>query len=113
MAEKLGALMTTGVPEIPIEPLVEVRLTVPVAALVVTLALLMDALDCKVTVAVEVVPTVPERPRDPFVAVRSMVVPVIEVPLEELRLPAADRLKTLPAPELLVIVEVPAVESVM
>ena len=103
----------TGVPEIPIDPLVDVRLTVPVAALVVTLALSMEALDCSVTVFVEVVPTVPERPSEPLVAVRSIVVPVIDVPLEELRLPAAERLKTLPAPELPVMVEVPAVESVI
>lgn len=101
----------TGEPDEPTDPAVEVRLTVPVAAFVITFAELIEALEVRLTVSVAAVPTVPERPSEPAVAVSVMVVPVTVVPTAALRLPAAVKLKTLPAPELPVTVVVPATES--
>lgn len=111
LAEKFGELTTTGAPESPIEPEVDVRLTVPVAAFVVTLAELIDALEVNVTVLVVVVPTVPASPSAPAVAVRLIVVPVIFVAAPEFKLPAAVKLNTLPAPESELTVVVAALES--
>lgn len=112
-AEKFGELSTTGAPESPTEPVVEVKLTVPVAALVVTVAELIDALEVKLTVLVVAVPTVPDNPRAPPVAVSVIVLPVIAVPTDEFRLFAAMRLNTLLAPELDVTVVVPALLSLI
>ena len=103
----------TGAPDNPIEPDVDVRLTVPVAALVLTFAELIEALEVRLTVFVVPDPTVPDRPSEPAVAVSVIVVPEIVVPTPALRLPAAVKLNTLPAPELPVTVVVPATESVM
>ncbi len=89
------------------------RLTVPVAALVMTFAELIEALDVRLTVSVAAEPTVPASPSEPAVAVRVIVVPEIVVPPAAFKLPAAIKLNTLPAPELPVTVVVPATESVM
>ncbi len=101
----------TRAPEVPIDPDVDVRFTVPVAAFVLTLAELIDALEVKLTVFVVAVPTVPASPSDPAVAVSVMVEPEMVVPAAEFKLPAAVRLNKLPAPESLVTVVVPATES--
>lgn len=111
LADRFGAFTTTGAPDRPIEPAVDVKLTVPVAAFVVTFAELIEAFEVRVTVSVEVVPTVPASPSAPVVAVSDMVVPVIAVPTLLFRLPAAVKLNMLPAPELEEIVVVPALLS--
>ncbi len=101
----------TGAPDVPMDPVVEVRLTVPVAAFVLTFAELMEADEVRLTVLVVAVPTVPASPREPAVAVSVIVEPEMVVPAAEFKLPAAVRLNKLPAPESLVTVVVPATES--
>lgn len=91
----------------------DVRLTVPVAALVKTFAELIEALEVRLTVLVVPEPTVPASPSEPAVAVSVIVEPDIVVPAAAFKLPAATKLNTLPAPESLVTVVVPATESVM
>ncbi len=103
----------TGLPNAPIEPAVEVKLTVPVAELVVTFAELIEALEVNETVLVAAVPTVPANPSEPLVAVKLMVLPVIAVAADEFKLPAAVRSNMPPAPEFAVTVVVPATESDM
>ncbi len=113
LAERFGELTVTCEPDEPIDPDVDVRLTVPVAAFVVTFAELIDALEVSETTLVVPVPTVPASPRDPLVAVRLMLEPTIELPPAEFKLPAATTLNTPLAPELPLIVVVPALLSVM
>ncbi len=112
MADRFGEFTVTGVPSSPIDPAVEVRFTVPVTALVVTLAELIEAFDVNDTVFVVPVPTVPASPSEPLVAVSMIVEPVTEVPTFEFKLPAAIKLNVVAAPELPVIVVVPALLSV-
>ena len=112
LAEKFGELIVTGAPERPTDPVVEVRLTVPVAAFVVTFAELIEAFEVSETVLVVAVPTVPANPSAPPVAVNDIVEPEISVAAPEFKLFAAMMLNTLPAPELPVTVVVPALLSV-
>ncbi len=112
MADKFGEFNVTGAPDKPIEPAVEVRFTVPVAAFVVTLAELIEALEVNDTVLVVPVPIVPASPREPLVAVRLITLPTIVVPTPTFKLPAAVKSNMLPAPELPVTVVMPATESV-
>lgn len=113
LAEKFGELNRIGVPSVPTEPEVDVRLTVPVAAFVVTLADVIDAFEVNETVSVVAVPTAPDRPRAPPVAVNIIVLPVIAAAAEVFKLFAAIRLNVLPAPELDVTVVVAALLSLM
>ncbi len=92
-------MTVTGVPKTPIDPAVEVKFTVPVAAFVVTFAELIEALDVNETVLVVPVPTVPARPSEPLVAVRTMLDPVTEVKAVEFKLPLAIKLNVFAAPE--------------
>lgn len=115
-AEIFGAESDTAVPTVPMEFAVEVRLMVPVPltlsppenvpAFVIAPAEVKDIVDVFATV-----PTAPWRLREPVVAARLMVVPVMLTPAPLFKLPFATMLNTLPAPELEVTVVV-ALESV-
>lgn len=114
----LLAASVTEVPDVPIEPAVEVRLTVPVP---LTLsppeklpALVMLPADVKLMLLVPpTVPTAPCKPNEPAVAVKLIFVPVTFIAGAEFKLPALTRLKLLPAPELPAMLVVPAFASLI
>ena len=116
---KLAADRETGVPETPIEPAVEVRLTVPVAAMRFNPPAKLEALEILfaefrvIELVLATVPTDPASPSEPVVAVNPMSVPVIAAAAFEFKFPAAVMLNVPPAPELLLTTVVPALESLM
>ena len=98
------------------EPAVDVRFIVPVPLTFSPekLPVVMLPDDRRlIELVAAAVPTAPPRESVPVVAVSSIVVPPMVTPLEEFKLPWAVTLKSLPAPELLLIVLVPASGSLM
>ncbi len=100
-------------PDEPTEPAVDVRLTVPVAALTVMpppklLVLFRLPAELRLIELVLAFPTGPDNANEPFVEVSSMVLPLMLTPALELRLPELVKLKSFPAIEFAFIVVVPA-----
>ncbi len=117
-ADRFGAFNVSAVPMTPIEPAVEVRLTVPVTPLTVSApdrlpALVMELCELKLIVSVPAVPTAPCSPRAPVAAVRLIVVPPIFAAAAELRLPLVLNENTFAADELLDTLVPPALVPLM